>query len=201
MVWQLCIAIWNMTCFSCHCCPCWNTPSTYLTSTVWSPEMFCNKHWWMSMSTIFSTWRNSTPLLHKHFHIRYHFVRMSLCFHLYSNKILWQEDSTSTAISPTSVSGLVSQWNKIEGITFSPLTYQYLESCMQLSSLLSSVVNDCAGLARCPTQPFTCSLSSTRTGENRNSKAQDKVKEITVYYHRKNRLNSWKVNLIYCHLQ
>ena len=35
---------------------------TVLTSTAWSPQMF-NKHWWMPVGTIFSTWRNSiSPL-------------------------------------------------------------------------------------------------------------------------------------------
>ena len=48
---------------------------------------------------------NSTPLLHLHFHVRHHSVRLLLCCHLAAkwNGIL-VEGSTSTAIAPTSAS-------------------------------------------------------------------------------------------------
>jgi len=60
MVWQLCMAFWNVACLSHGCCHCWNTlPTTSLshcTHTHWLA--FINVHGcqWVSF---FSTWRNS----------------------------------------------------------------------------------------------------------------------------------------------
>ena len=47
-----------------------------------------------------------TPLLHTHFHVRCHSVRLPLCCHLpHGNKVgYWWEVSISTAIPPTSIS-------------------------------------------------------------------------------------------------
>ena len=65
---------------------------------------------------------SDTPLLHIYFHVRCHFVRLSLCCHLSDSKLnfteYWQEGSTSTAVSPTSASDIFGQHCKIGGITF-----------------------------------------------------------------------------------
>ena len=72
---------------------------------------------------------SDTALLHTHFHIRHHFVRLLLCCHLLQQNatsvICWQqnvteywcEGSISTAIPPTSASDTVGQHNKMGGIT------------------------------------------------------------------------------------
>ena len=65
------------------------------------------------MGAFFSTWKevSDTPLLHLHFHVRCHFVRLTLMEYLL-------EGSVSTAISPASTSDVVGQRNKIGGIIF-----------------------------------------------------------------------------------
>lgn len=56
---------------------------TVLTSTVWSLLTLSN-HWWMSIGTIFTAWRNSIPLLHMDFHVSLHFAWLLSTMH---NKI------------------------------------------------------------------------------------------------------------------
>jgi len=63
---------------------------TVLTFTGWSPKTF-SKHWWISVGAIFFCAKvfNGTPLLHPHFLVIYHFVRVPFCCHLsHGNKIL-----------------------------------------------------------------------------------------------------------------
>jgi len=52
-------------------------------STVWAPETF-SKWRWMWRGVIFFHMEefSDTPLLHMHFHVRCHFVRLPLCCHL-----------------------------------------------------------------------------------------------------------------------
>jgi len=57
---------------------------------------------------------HDTPLLHPHFHVRCHFVRLTLCYHLSH----WWEGSISTAMQPTSTSDIIVQCNQVGGITF-----------------------------------------------------------------------------------
>ena len=62
---------------------------TVLTFIVWSQQTF-RKHQWMSEGAIFTAWRNAVPHLcfNMLFHIRCHFVRLSLCCHLsHGNKM------------------------------------------------------------------------------------------------------------------
>jgi len=69
---------------------------------------------------------SDTPLLHMHFHVRCHSVRLPLCCHLSrGNKMeYWLEGSTSTAIPPASASSVTGQHNKTRGITFgAPLVH------------------------------------------------------------------------------
>ena len=65
---------------------------------------------------------NDITLLHLHFHVRHHFVRLSLSCHLSDRNIMeWKtrkERSASTAIPPTSTSDTTGQDNKIGDITF-----------------------------------------------------------------------------------
>jgi len=91
-------------------------PLTVLTSTVWSPSMF-NKCQWMSVSAIFSTWRNSMTHLC--------FIRTLCQMPFFQTapplpsvtqqenvmKYSW-EGSISAALPPTSTSDVVSQHNK-----------------------------------------------------------------------------------------
>lgn len=105
VVWQLCMVIQNVVCLSHHCHHCWNTPLTVLTSTGWSPQMF-SKHWWISTSAIFTSWRSSIK------HISFIHTSVSDTAPLLPS-ITWQqhvmdywwEGSTSTTISSTSTSG------------------------------------------------------------------------------------------------
>ena len=70
----------------------------------------------MSISNIFSTWRNSVT----HLCFRCHSVRLPLCCHLsHSNKTeYWWEGLTSTVVPPPSASDVMGQNNKTGGITF-----------------------------------------------------------------------------------
>ena len=55
------------------------------------------------------------------FHVRCHFVKLQFsCYLKQGKKIIgyWQECSTSIAIPPTSASAVVSQYDKIQVITF-----------------------------------------------------------------------------------
>ena len=62
---------------------------------------------------------NDTSLLHLHFHVRQHSVRLSLCCHLAKtcNRILVGR-LTSTALPSPPTSDVVGQYNQMEGITF-----------------------------------------------------------------------------------
>jgi len=93
-----------------------------LTSTVWTLYMF-SKCQWMSLSAIFSSWRNSVTHLC--------FICASMPDDIFQTVPLlpsvtqqqnvteyWHECSISTAISPTSASNVMGQHNKIGGITF-----------------------------------------------------------------------------------
>ena len=83
----------------------------------------------------------TTPLLHTLFHVRCHFVSLTLCCHLLccdrclidvmaSIKIecCW-DVSTSTAIPPTSTFDIVGQHNKMRGITFGGALVFFLQLC------------------------------------------------------------------------
>ena len=64
---------------------------------------------------------SDTPLLHTHFTVGSHFVRLPLCYHLlHGNNVMeyLQEDSASTVILPTSAPDVMGQHNKTGGITF-----------------------------------------------------------------------------------
>jgi len=85
LMWQLCIAVWNMVCLSHYC---------NHGTICFSSHMHCfglNSHWLMSVDVIFSTWRNSMVT-----HLCLicttvsdtTFVRLPLCCHLsHSNKM------------------------------------------------------------------------------------------------------------------
>ena len=97
---------------------------TVLTPTIQSPSTF-SKCWWMS--TLMKQWVpcflhggfSDTHLLHTHFHIRHHCVRLPLCCYLPQNVMgYWWEGLTFTAVSPTSASDNVGQAHKIWGIAF-----------------------------------------------------------------------------------
>ena len=97
---------------------------TVLTPTIQSPSTF-SKCWWMS--TLMKQWVpcflhggfSDTHLLHTHFHIRHHCVRLPLCCYLPQSVMgYWWEGLTFTAVSPTSASDNVGQAHKIWGIAF-----------------------------------------------------------------------------------
>ena len=91
-----------------------------LTCTVWSPLNVQQASMNVSGCHFFCMEEfSSTPLLHKHFYVRHHFVRLPLCCHLsHSNKIQWSIGSASTAIPPTSTFDIINQHNRIRGSTF-----------------------------------------------------------------------------------
>ena len=84
VVWQLCMAIWNMACLS-HCSPhCWNSPPTHCANTyclifinVQQASVNANGCHFSCMEEF-----SSTHLLHAHFHVRHHLVRLPLWCHL-----------------------------------------------------------------------------------------------------------------------
>ena len=62
-----------------------------------------------------------TPLLHLHFHIIHHCVRLPLCYHLlHSNKMQWNMNGKVQSLLPyhQHPTVIVGQYNKIGGITF-----------------------------------------------------------------------------------
>jgi len=64
---------------------------------------------------------NDALLLHTHFHVRRHFVRLPLCCLLFpSNRTMkyWWEGSVSTVIPSPFTSNIIGQHNKIGGIIF-----------------------------------------------------------------------------------
>ena len=101
------------------------------TSIEWSPKMF-SKYWWISVGAIFFFCMeefNDTPLLCTHFHIKCHFLKLSISCHLLRKKKFsffrqeslrecWWDGSTSTAIPATSTCDIMSQHDKIGGINF-----------------------------------------------------------------------------------
>ena len=91
VVWQLCMVVRNVACLSRRRRHCW---------TLNAPPYCANIHCLVSVnvqqasmnvtgSNLFRLEElNYTPLLHKHFHVRRHFVRLPLCCHLsHGNKI------------------------------------------------------------------------------------------------------------------
>jgi len=67
---------------------------------------------------------NSTPLVYMHFHVRHHFVRLPLYFHLFQGKKMkhrWEGSTSITSLPIPNIfyyiSTLVDQHNKIGGIT------------------------------------------------------------------------------------
>jgi len=92
-VQRLCMIICNMAYLSCHCCHSWkHHPSYHCAHIHWlvfinvqqvsvdvsSCHFFCMEEF------------SDTPLLHLHFHVRQHFVNLSICCHLsHSNKMEW----------------------------------------------------------------------------------------------------------------
>ena len=89
--WQLCTAIWNVACLSC-CCR-WHAPPT---TSLCSQTLFgLHKHSARideCKCTIFCHVEefSDTPLLHVHFSVSCHFVKLPLCCHLsHSNKMWW----------------------------------------------------------------------------------------------------------------
>jgi len=99
-------------------------------SAVQFPSAF-TKHQRMSMCTIFSARRNSvTSSLHMHFHVRRHFVRLPSVKWQQNVMEYWWEDSTSTAIPPSSASDIMSYCNKTEDSTFRAALAKYTKSLM-----------------------------------------------------------------------
>jgi len=105
----------------------WNAPPT--TSMREYPLFSVNfQQWCMSVGAIFfhmEEFKCST-LLHTYFHDWCLFVRLTLCTHQ-TTKCNWWEGSTSTSISPPSVSDVAGQHKKIGGITFraDAIEFQY----------------------------------------------------------------------------
>lgn len=59
---------------------------------------------------------NSIPLLHPHFQVICHYVRVPLCCYLSrsNSTVYWQEGSNSTAIPPISTSDIMNQCHQIQ---------------------------------------------------------------------------------------
>ena len=126
MVWQLCRAIQNMAHLS-HCCQhCQNvSPINSLCSHPLFGLHKCSAsinecQWVLFFSHVEEV--SSTCLLHIHFHSRWHFCQTAPLLPPVTQQQnvteYWQEDSTSTAIPPTSTSDNLGQHNNIRGITF-----------------------------------------------------------------------------------
>ena len=84
----ICMTFWNDFYLSCLCCHCWNMLHT---NSLCLHPLF-GHHKWMLMGAIFFHIEelSSKPLLHTHFHVRCHAVRMLFCFYLsHSNKTDW----------------------------------------------------------------------------------------------------------------
>ena len=85
---KICMAICNMACLSHHCCYCWTAPPT---ASLCSHPLFSLPE--CSASVSGCQWVhffcmeefNETPLLHMHFHVRCHFVRLPLCCHYFQS--------------------------------------------------------------------------------------------------------------------
>ena len=125
--WQLCMAVWYTAYLSYHCHHCQKCTThclTVLKSTIWSPLTF-TKHWWMSMGTIFSTWRKVIYLCFIHSSmsdtILSDCTSVAICHRATNVTEHWWEGSTSPAIPPTSTSDVVGQHNK--NLWISPLIY------------------------------------------------------------------------------
>mgnify|MGYP001855146717 CR=1 FL=1 len=86
VVWQLCVAIWNMACLSRHCYHCWNAaPATSLHSRLLfglhKRSASVSQCHFFPMEEF-----DDRPLLHTHFSIRCHFV---CCCLSHGNKMSW----------------------------------------------------------------------------------------------------------------
>jgi len=89
---KICMVIQNMACLSCLYCHCWNT---WPTASLSSHPLFGHHKYSLRFNEC--SWVpfllekfSDTPLLHMHFHVRYHLSRLLLCCHLsHSNKMSW----------------------------------------------------------------------------------------------------------------
>jgi len=125
VLWQLCVAVWNMACLS-HCCHhCWNAPAitslcSHLLFGLQKRSARVNECQWVPFFLYggiqFPTFASyalpcqtpfcqTTPLL----------PSVTGQQHVMG---YWWEGSTSTAIAPTSASDIVGQHHQIGGITF-----------------------------------------------------------------------------------
>lgn len=136
-VWQLCMAILNMACLSCHCHHYWNAPPTALLRSypllvsINVQQVLMN----VNESNFFPVRKNSIPHLC--------FIQTSLSDAIFCQttplllsvtwqqykKEYWWEGSFSPAIPP-SASDVVSQYNKIGGVTFAFALILW-EDCVQ----------------------------------------------------------------------
>ena len=119
---------------------CWNTPHT--ASLCWRLLVSLHKHsaspnecQWVHFFFYMGKF-NDRALLHTHFLVRHHSVRLPLCCHLsHGNKMKCNIDGKVqpfTAIPPTSASDVMGQHDKIGGITFrAALVYYYLAESRQ----------------------------------------------------------------------
>jgi len=133
----------------CYCHHCWNALST---ASLCSYPLFglhqrsanVDECLFLHMEEF-----SDTPLLHMCLCVRCHSVRLPLCYHLsHSNKLMkyWWEDSTSTAVPPTSASDIMSQSNNMGGITFGAALIAWLQQ-KSFCSLLFTFTEGMALLA------------------------------------------------------
>jgi len=145
MHWKQYSAIPNVACLS-H--PCHHWWSISLTASLCSHSFLCLHRCSASINGYHFFHKeefSGTPFLHTHFHVRCHFVGLPYAFYLLPSVAQQRnvvgyswEGSVSTAIPPTSTSDVISQHNRIKGITFRAalvdlngkyITYQQCNAC------------------------------------------------------------------------
>ena len=123
---KICMAVWNVACLSHRCHHCWNGTTTtslrcihcLVFTNVQQASTNVNGCHFFLLRRI--QWH--PPLLHMHFHGRHHSawsppLLPSVAWQQNVTEYSW-EGSTFTAVTPTFISDVMGQYNKVGGITF-----------------------------------------------------------------------------------